>query len=83
MTDQSMMDQPMDDGEFDGLMDPVEQKQLDSLQQIVEALGQVVQGLQIIAQQQEQTARILMADRVVTSRARDGRELTAISSIKG
>lgn len=83
MTDTSMAEQPVEDDDFDKMLFPVEQKQLESLQQVVSALVQVYQGLQVIAHQNAQIAQLLSADRESTMTGRDGRELKSVSRIKG
>lgn len=73
-------DDPMTDDE---LMDPVEQRTLQLLEATAVQMQQAVQGLQVVAQQLQQLIQVSLADRETTSVGRDGRELKAISRIKG
>lgn len=73
-------DDPMTDDE---LIDPVERQTLELLAVIAQQMQQAVMGLQVVAQQMAEVVKASQADRVTTALGRDGREMKAISRIKG
>lgn len=73
-------DDPMGDDE---LLDPVEKQTLELLAFNAQQLQQAVEGLRVVAQQLAQLVQVSMAERETTAVGRDGRQLKAISRIKG
>lgn len=71
-------DDPMTDDE---LIDPVEKQTLELLAMIAQQMQQAVQGLQVVAQQLAEVARVSAAERVTEAVGRDGRKMQAVSRI--